>query len=224
MADAFGATMAIMLFLTLLVGGGAYYFFHLKRKQTELEEQNKNLEKLHAVIISKISDIAELATVREDFSAEIIYKDAKEWHGIKLPGTGVEFRMTYSGVIICGCDLTQVEVPRNSVTENSATIIIPRSKILHIYPNIDSYNIIDLKTGLFANKITLEQQNMLVAGDLESEKQRLINEGILTRSDENIEYILQKQMALLGVTPRIFFRNYNAESTKIESENQRLLN
>ena len=205
MAEAFGATMAVIIFLTLLAGGGAYYFFYLKRKQTELEEKNRNLEKLRAVIISKITDIAELSTVREDFCAEIIYKDAKQWNGITLPLTGVEFRMTYSGVIVCGCDLTRVEVPRNSVTENSATIIIPRSKILHIYPNIDSYNIIDLKTGLFAKQITLEQQNMLVASDLENEKQRLINEGILNRSDENIEYILRAQMQSIGVTPRIVY-------------------
>ena len=220
MAISFGATMAIMIFITFLVGGGVY----LKNRQTSLEEPNRNLEKLRAVIISKISDIAEISTVREDFNAEIIYKDAKEWHGIKLPLTGVEFRMTYSGVIVCGCDLTQIQVPRNSVTENSATIIVPRSKIIHIYPIVDSYNIIDLKTGLFASKISLEQQNMLVASDLESEKQRLINEGILRRADENIEYILQAQMQSIGVTPRIMFNNYSSESPLLESQNTRMLN
>ena len=217
MANAFGATMAVMIFLTLLVGGGVYYFVHLKKRQTSLEEQNSKLEKLRAVIISKISDIAEISTVREDFNAEIIYKDATEWNGIKLPLTGIEFRMTYSGVIVCGCDLTKIAVPQNSVTENSATIIIPRSKVIHIYPIVESYNIIDLKTGFFAKKISLEQQNMLVASDLESEKQRLINEGILKRADENIEYILQAQMQSIGVTPRILFNNYNSNS-------QRLLN
>ena len=223
MADAFGATMAIMIFITLLVGAGVYYFVYLKQRQTTLEEQNRSLEKLRAVIVAKISDIAEIATVREDFNAEIIYKDAKEWHGIKLPLTSVEFRMTYSGVIVCGCDFTQVEVPMNSISENSATIIIPRCKILHIYPNVESYNIIDLKTGLFASKITLEQQNMLVASDLESEKQRLINEGILKRADENVEYILSKQMQSIGITPRIIFNNYNSDAPSLGSSNQRLL-
>lgn len=231
MADAFGATMAILIFLTFLVGGGVYYVTNLKNKQKALEEQNRNEEKsrnlvrLHTVIVSKITDIAELATVREDFTSEINFKkDAKEWNGFNLPLTGTEFRMTYTGVIVCGCDLMQFEVPIDSVTENSATIIIPRSKVLHIYPNVESYNIINLKADLFGKKLTLEEQNMLVAKDIETQQQRIINEGILKRADENVECILKAQMQSIGVTPRIIFLNNNETSRISASTNPRLLN
>lgn len=210
MADAFGATMAMLLFVTLLAGGGIYYIVHLKRRQTDLEETLENQQdaaKIHTIISSKIRDIAELATVREDFTAEVSYEDAKEKFGFKLPFTDVKFHMTYSGVIVCGCDLTRARVPESSINGNNATILLPQCTVLHIYSKPDSYNIISNESGVFADKITLEHQNALVNDRLEREKNRLIGEGILQRANENVCRILKAQMQAIGINPHVVFLN-----------------
>lgn len=210
MADAFGATMAMLIFVTLLVGGGIYYIVHLKRRQNELEDtvsSYQDAEKIHTIIYSKIRDIARLATVREEFTAEITYEDVKEKFGFKLPFTGVKFHMTYEGVISCGCDLTRAQVPQNSITGNSATIILPQCTVLDIYSKPGSCNIIFNESGIFADKITLEMQDQMIAKDLEREKNNLISEGILQRANENVCRILKAQMQAIGINPHVVFLN-----------------
>ena len=215
MANAFGTTMAMLLFVTLLAGGGIYYIVHLQRRRNDLEETVSSYQdaaKLRTVIYSKIRDIAELATVREDFTAEVVYEDknSKEWHGFKLPFSDVKFNMTYSGVVVCGCDLTRIQVPDNGIHENGATLILPQCTIQHIYPKIESYHITTNETGLLADKISLEYQNQLVAIDLEREKNQLIREGILNRANENVRRIVNAHMRTIGINPRIIFIGGNA--------------
>ena len=227
MADAFGATMAMLLFVTLLAGGGIYYIVHLKRRQTDLEEtleSQQNAAKIHTVIYSKIRDIARLATVREEFTAEISYEDVKEKFGFKLPFTGVKFQMTYEGVISCGCDLTRARVPEQSINGNNATILLPQCTVLDIYPKSGSYNIISNESGVFADKITLEQQQALVDSDLEREKNHLISEGILQRANENVCRILKAQMQAIGINPHVVFLNSDDTSRINAAPDTRLLN
>ncbi len=210
MADAFGATMAMLLFVTLLAGGGIYYIVHLKRRQNDLEETlelQQNAANLHTIIYSTIKDIAELATVREEFTAEIFYEDIKEKFGFKLPFTGVKFQMTYSGVIKCGCDLTRARIPENSITGNRATILLPQCTIIDIYSKPGSCNIISNESGIFADKITLEIQDEMVAKDLEREKNHLISEGILQRANENVCRIVKAQIQAIGINPHVVFLN-----------------
>ena len=207
MANAFGATMAVLIFVTLLIAGGAYYFIHQKKEKDRIEEElrQQRLNKIYTVISSKIRDMVELAVVREDFNAEINFEDKKEWRGIKLPLTGRSLQMSYSGVIVCGCDLKKSVVPQSSVTENSAQIIIPQCQILHIYPQVDTYKIINKNSGLLADDITLEMQSILVKGDLKLQEKRAIDEGILNRANNNVKEILKAQIRPFGVEPQINF-------------------
>lgn len=227
MADAFGETMAMLLFVTLLAGGGIYYIVHLKRRQNELEEtmsSYQDAERMSIVISSKIQDLAELTTVREEFTAEISHKDNKAWHGFKIPFTDVNFRMIYSGVISCGCDLTRARVPHTSISGNSATIILPKCTVLSIYPKSGSCKIISNEKGILADAITLEMQDKLVSADLEREQNLLISEGILQRANENVCRILKAQMQAIGINPHIVFLNGNSDISKIAASDTRLLN
>ena len=227
MADAFGATMAMLLFVTLLVGGGIYYIVHLKRRKDDLEEtleSQKNAANLHTIIYSTIKDIAELTTVREEFTAEITYENVKEKFGFKLPLTGVKFQMTYSGVIKCGCDLTRAIIPENGINGNSATIILPQCTIVDFHSTPGSYKIISNESGVFADKITLEQQQALVDSDLEREKNHLISEGILQRANENVCRILKAQMQAIGINPNVVFLNSDDTSRINAAPDTRLLN
>ena len=212
MADAFGETMAMLLFVTLLTGGGIYYIVHLQRRRDNLEETleiQQNTANLHTIIYSTIRDIAQLATVREDFNATIYYNpsNTKEWHGFKIPFTDINFQMTYSGVIVCGCDLARARIPEQSITGNSATIFLPQCTVLDIYPKTGSCKILTNEKGILADRITLEQQQALVDSDLEREKNHLISEGILQRANENVCRILKAHMRAIGITPNVVFLN-----------------
>ena len=227
MADAFGETMAMLLFVTLLTGSGIYYIDHLKRRNNKLEQTVSNYqdaERMSIVISSKIQDLAELTTVREEFTAEISHKDNKAWHGFKIPFTDVNFRMIYSGVISCGCDLTRVRVPRTSISGNSATIIIPQCTVLDIHSKPGSCKIISNEKGFLADAITLEMQDKLVTADLEREQNLLISEGILQRANENVCRILKAHMQAIGINPHVVFLNGNSDISRIAAADTRLLN
>ena len=210
MADAFGETMAMLLFVTLLTGGGIYYIVHLQRQRNDLEEtvaSYQDTARLHTLIYSKIRDIAQLATVEEEFTATISYNaDAtKKLLGFNLPFSGVNFQMTYEGVILCGCDLASARVPEDSINGNSATIILPHCTVLRCYSKPGSCKIISNESGLLADKITLKQQDQLITADIEREKNHLIREGILQRANENVRSFLKGHMRLIGINPHIVF-------------------
>ena len=176
----------------------------LSAQLTPSRSVEKSGAEIRSIIFAKLRDIAELSSVREDFIATVNLSKSRQIAGINLPFTKGNFQMMYTGTIVCGCDLSAVQVYDADINGSHAVLRAPACKILHVYPNVNSFMIQD-NSGLLAPKISLEEQNALVAADLESQKRRAIAEGILERTASNIRQILVTQMRAIGVEAEVVF-------------------
>ena len=201
----FFATMAVLLFVSILTGTSVYLYS--KRNRTTISPtQELSIQMVHATILSEIKNIRELSTIENNFKSTVVFNEAeKKLWGHDVPGTTRKFKLNYSGTIVCGCDLNKIIIDNNFFNQNHLRITVPESKILHIYPHIDSIEPYDVSTGIFASDITLEEQNNAVAKDLEVVKEQQIKDGILLKSNENIRGLLLGITAPIGVEAEINF-------------------
>ena len=93
--------------------------------------------------------------------------------------------MSYSGTITCGCDLEAIRFEQDFLT-GRVKIIVPPSKILDRYADVNSFKIHHRSKEFFADEINLEQQQEMVAADLEAHVQHALREGILNQADGNV--------------------------------------
>jgi len=233
--EAMGATFGAMLAGCLvLVGasGAAVYFFMKKKHDAQLHEQKEerrsiSFEQMQTIIIGEIKNVRELVTVRKNFTAEISFADDKKIPFLKvhMPGSDRKFQMTYSGTITFGCDLDAIRFERDEFTDR-VKIIVPPSKIFDIYADINSFKVHHQSAGILADGINLEEQKEMITTDLEAQRQRAVQEGLLAQSDENVRQMLSAIISRRGLSQifdvEIIFRG-NDNTRILNSSRQNLL-
>ena len=132
---------------------------------------------VRSAILQGIQNVNELATVRERFQSIVSFSDGKQlpFLGFWLPGTTRKFIMRYAGVIVCGNDLSRLDISERFAV-NRVRVVVPRSRILDIYADVQSFEVYDQQAGLFTS-IRLEDQNREVAADLEEMRQNALKSG-----------------------------------------------
>jgi len=190
----FGATLAGCLVLIGTTGAAIYFF--LKRQKNRSEQMN--FEQLQSVIYEDIRDVCELALVRENFKSVVSVDVDKKlpFFGVHIPGTSRKFLMDYSGTIVCGFDLTGVNISRDG---NKVKIFLPQSKILDIYADVNSFKIHMQDAGILAANIKLEEQNEWVAADVKEHGRHAIQKGLLNRANENARQLLLSRIEHRGL-------------------------
>ena len=160
---------------------------------------------VRSAILQGIQNVNELATVRERFQSIVSFSDGKQmpFLGFCLPGTTRKFIMRYAGVIVCGNDLSKLNISERFAV-NRVRVVVPRSRILDIYADIQSFEVYDQQAGLFTS-IRLEDQNREVTADLEEMRQNALKSGILSQADENTRRILTSIVATTGMEAEIVF-------------------
>ena len=153
---------------------------------------------VRSAILQGIQNVNELATVRERFQSIVSFSDGKQMPFLDfcLPGTTRKFIMRYAGVIVCGNDLSKLNISERFAV-NRVRVVVPRSRILDIYADIQSFEVYDQQAGLFTS-IRLEDQNREVTADLEEMRQNALKSGILSQADENTRRILTSIVAKIG--------------------------
>ena len=118
---------------------------------------------VRSAILQGIQNVNELATVRERFQSIVSFSDGKQlpFLGFFLPGTTRKFIMRYAGVIVCGNDLSKLNISERFAV-NRVRVVVPRSRILDIYADIQSFEVYDQQAGLFTS-IRLEDQNHFIS-------------------------------------------------------------
>jgi len=84
-------------------------------------------------------------------------------------------------------------------------ITLPNSQVIDIYPDISSFKVHEQSSGIFAEDIKIDDKNREVTKDLEQVKQRLIEKGILLKSNENVSRILISTVNFIGIETEIHF-------------------
>ena len=173
---------------------------------------------VRSAILQGIQNVNELATVRERFQSIVSFSDGKQlpFLGFWLPGTTRKFIMRYAGVIVCGNDLSRLDISERFAV-NRVRVVVPRSRILDIYADIQSFEVYDQQAGLFTS-IRLEDQNREVTADLEEMRQNALKSGILSQADENTRRILTSIVATTGMEAEIVFDDGEGEVLRLETQ------
>lgn len=215
----FGATLAGCLVLVLVTGSAAYFL--MRDKKASILENNGDtmgkvsFQQMQTIISEEMKNVCELVTVRKNFISTIDFAEDKKIPllNVHMPGSDRKISLTYSGSIVCGCDLSGIRFSRDEQFENRVKILVPQSRILDIYADVKSFKIHHHDAGIFAKDIEIEDQNSLVNDDLENYKQRAIREGILTKANENVYQMLTKIISTRGLNRsfdlEIVFLNQN---------------
>ena len=173
---------------------------------------------VRSAILQGIQNVNELATVRERFQSIVSFSDGKQlpFLGFFLPGTTRYFIMRYAGVIVCGNDLSRLDIS-DRFAVNRFRVVVPRSRILDIYADVQSFEVYDQQAGLFTS-IRLDDQNREVAADLEEMRQNALKSGILSHADENTRRILTSIVAATGMEAEIVFDDGEGEVLRLGTQ------
>ena len=207
--DSFFGMLAVLLFVSGLAIIAARPYLN-KNISDKLSSNNKpndlpSIQTVHATILSKIQAVKELAVLRSNFQSVVSFSEAKKIFGHDIPGSSRKFILEYTGTIVCGCDLSRIRISNQFHNKNHLMITLPNSQVLDMYPDISSFKIHEQSSGIFAEDIKIYDQNREVTKDLEKVKQRLIEEGILLKSNEHVSRILISTVNLIGIETEIHF-------------------
>ena len=214
--NTFSATMAVLLFVSILTGL-LVYLFTKKRNQTQTLAQSQtqalSIQSVHITILSEIQHIKQLSLIERNFHSVVDFSETtKQIFGHGVPGTTRKFKLNYSGTVVCGCDLDKIVMGNSFFNNNHLRITVPSCQILHMYPNIETFEVYGVSAGIFTSDITIDDQNREVAKDIENVKDRLIQDGLLLEGNEDVRKLLNKITEPLGVEAEINFVEFKEEN------------
>ena len=215
MFENFGVTLAFCVVLIGMTGTAVY--FHMKRKKKD-EPKPLSFQQMQTIVSEEIKNVRELVTVRKNFTSVISFSDDKKipFFKVHMPGTNRKLLMDYSGTIVCGCDLEKITFSQNE-SGSRVKIIVPQSQILDMYADVRSFKVHHKDAGILADDIKIEDQSDLIAADLEIQKQHALQEGLLSRADENVRQMLTAIIARRGLNQSfdveiVFFNQGNVKA------------
>lgn len=213
--NAFFVTVAVLMFLCALTASTVYLFTQKRRAESESIEKI-SLQEARPLIISQLQSVSELALVKSNFHSTVSFEESKKILGHSMPGTKRKFILSYGGTVTCGCDLSKIRVASSFTNNRNLKIILPQSEIFHIYPDLNTVELHEKDTGIFADDISLEEQNQKIMEDVENVKRRLVSEGILLKSNDNMIQTVKSITEPMDIKANIFFMESNRLSVQSE--------
>ncbi|MBQ4404443.1 MAG: DUF4230 domain-containing protein [Selenomonadaceae bacterium] len=212
----FGATLAGCL--TLVGTAGVAVFFFMKRKH-DAERRTTAFQQMQTIFFEEIKSVKELVTIRKPVYGTVPFADDKKvpFLNLHVPGSSREIFMTYSGMITCGYDLSKIRFVREGLT-NHVKIILPASRILDAYVDVSTLKVHYQSEGIFADNFKLEHQRELLEADLENQKRKAVQGGILAQADAEIRQRLTNMISEHG-----WNENFDVEILNSENESRQNL-
>ena len=200
--------MTVSVIVTLLLVASIAINVWLMRRTA-----NPGKQAVRSTLLQGIKNVRELTTLRQHFQSVVMFKDCKALLGLSLPGTERKFILKYGGVVTCGNDLENIQISERFAV-NSVRMVVPRSKILNIFPDMKSIQVYDQSAGFFTS-IKLDDQNREIANSLEEVRQETIGSDILRRADENTRMVLTSLAASLGMDAEVVFDDLDPEAVTL---------
>lgn len=130
----------------------------------------------------QITEISEMATLEYRYSGKATYDGGSlKLLGKNIPFTAKSMVVYYEGIVKLGSDLSGINIEPGS-EKNQIVVTIPHSKILSHEIDEDTWEVLDVKNGLF-NKVTLEDNGEFVKAQKKA-REKEINEGDLPAQAE----------------------------------------
>lgn len=213
MGATFGATIAGCLALAAATGAAVYFF--TKRKKTD---DSDIVQQMQTILYEEIHRVRELVTIRKPFPGNVTIDDDKKiFKNVHMPFSNRKLIMTYSGMIVCGCDLEEIRLAREG---RNIEVRVPHCRILDCYADVRSLKVHYKDTGLLAKEIQFEEQNDLIKADLEAQQRKTLQDGTLARADEEVRQMLTGIIERRGLNQNfdvqiVFLRQSNSQTVNV---------
>ncbi len=135
------------------------------------------------VLQSRLTDIAELATVSYYYTNMGQFENSNDFYGVKLPFTTKRFILSYDGVIKAGIDLGQAVI---SLEGKELVVHLPAATILSHEIDPDSVEVFDEKTSIF-NPLRVKEFTQFQADQQDAMEEKAVNNGILAEAREKAQ-------------------------------------
>ena len=136
-----------------------------------------------ALIETQITEISELASLEYRYKGDATYDGgAKKALGISIPFTSKSMLVYYEGIVKIGTDLSKVDINLDIEAE-IIHIKVPRSEILSHEIDMDSWQVLDVKNGLF-NSVTPEDNAEFVKVQKNNMEKEINESDLLDQADE----------------------------------------
>lgn len=173
-AKSAATTILFIIFLVGVVVGDYLDFDFLSKEEPKYDM---------TLIEEQINEISELATLEYRYKGNAEYDGgAKKALGINIPFTSKSMLVYYEGTIKIGTDLSGAEV-KLDVEAETLDIKVPSSKILSHEIDMDSWEVLDVKNGLF-NSVTPEDNAEFIKTQKNNMEEEILQGEMLGEADE----------------------------------------
>jgi hypothetical protein len=137
------------------------------------------------ILKEQITEISEMATLEYRYSGKAKYDGGSlQLFGKNVPFTAKSMLVYYEGIVKLGSDLSGIEIEPGQ-EKNQIVVTIPHSKILSHEIDENTWEVLDVKNGLF-NRVTLEDNGEFVKKQKKA-REKEINKGDLPKqADEKM--------------------------------------
>lgn len=158
-------------------------------EETGMKVFLKDITLTGETIQSGIRDIGKLCTAEYDFTHVETFESQIDLFGMKIPGTKSSYVYSYDGTILAGVDFTQITVVKDD-RNKTIQISFPKAEIISTEIDQDSFTLYGEKKGLF-NPFEIEDFALSQSDMIRIEEAKAVEDGLLTRAEENAEQILR---------------------------------
>lgn len=141
------------------------------------------------LIESKITEIAELATIEYSYTNAGKFESPKQLFGQDIPFTTKSFVAKWDGTIKAGIKADKIKVKLNKKTKE-IIISMPKAEILSHEIDEDSIKTLDEQDGLF-NPVKVKDVRDFDAKSKKEMEERATENGILDKAFENAKVIIE---------------------------------
>jgi hypothetical protein len=167
-------------------------------------ELNKNVYKDNTKVLSTITQVLSVNTVKYNYSNVITVKKDKSINDLTIPFTEKSFIVKYNGVINGGINPDDINVIKN--TGKEIELEITNCQILDHYIDTENIYVYDIKNSLF-NKLEVQEVLEDINEYKKEYEQKAISEGLLDGIKETTKISIENMFKGLGYKEVIV--NYN---------------
>ncbi len=143
-----------------------------------------------SVLTEKIQALGELVTVEYIYTDATTYSAASQLFGFTVPLTEKNFVIKWDGSIKAGIEFSQLKVDVDD-EEKIITITMPEAHIASNEPNLDTFEVLNEKDGLF-NNVTITDTMSALNEAQELMAERAIDKGLLETAESNAQTLISQ--------------------------------
>lgn len=137
------------------------------------------------ILKEQITEISEMATLEYRYSGKATYDGGSlQLFGKNVPFTAKSMIVYYEGIVKLGSDLSGIEIEPGE-SRNQIIVTIPHSKILSHEIDENTWEVLDVKNGLF-NRVTLEDNGEFVKKQKKAREKEIKKGDLPKQADEKM--------------------------------------